>query len=69
MNLNAQRSPYFAEIRHQGIKTLREDNEFYKDDFLIRRQKQLHTANVIITNHAYLVAHAQELGMALDDHT
>lgn len=62
LNLNAQRSPYFAEIRHQGIKTLREDNEFYKDDFLIRRQKQLHTANVIITNHAYLVAHAQELG-------
>ncbi|WP_434737687.1 helicase C-terminal domain-containing protein [Limosilactobacillus sp.] len=62
LNLNAQRSPYFAEIRHQGIKTLREDNEFYKDDFLIRRQKQLHTANVIITNHAYLVDHAQELG-------
>lgn len=62
LNLNAQRSPYFAEIRHQGVKTLREDNEFYKDDFLIRRQKQLHTANVIITNHAYLVAHAQELG-------
>lgn len=62
LNLNAQRSPYFAEIRHQGVKTLREDNEFYNDDFLIRRQKQLHTANVIITNHAYLVAHAQELG-------
>ena len=62
LNLNAQRSPYFAEIRHQGVKTLREDNEFYKDDFLIRRQKQLHTANVIITNHSYLVDHAQELG-------
>lgn len=62
LNLNAQRSPYFVEIRHQGIKTLREDNEFYQDDFLIRRQKRLHTANVIITNHAYLVAHAQELG-------
>lgn len=62
LNLNAQRSPYFAEIRHQGLKTLREDNEFYQDDFLVRRQKQLHTANVIITNHAYLVDHAQELG-------
>lgn len=62
LNLNAQRSPYFAEIRHQGLKTLNENNEFYNDDFLVRRQKQLHSANVVITNHAYLVDHAQELG-------
>lgn len=62
LNLNAQRTPYFAEIRHQGPKTLNPKNEFYQDDFLVRRSRQLQSANVIITNHAYLVAHAQELG-------
>lgn len=62
LNLNAQQSPYFTEIRHQGIQSLNPENDFYHDDFLIRRQKRLHQANIIITNHAYLVTHAQELG-------
>lgn len=62
LNLNVHRLPYLSEIRHQGLKTISEHNEFYQDDFLVRRAKQLHTANVIITNHAYLVDHAEELG-------
>lgn len=62
LNLNIHRLSYLAEIRHQGLKTISERNEFYQDDFLVRRAKQLHTANVIITNHAYLVDHAEELG-------
>ncbi len=62
LNLNSQQSPYFTEIRHQGIRSLNPVNAFYHDDFLVRREKRLHQADIIITNHAYLVAHAQELG-------
>ncbi|MBB1079171.1 DEAD/DEAH box helicase [Limosilactobacillus sp. STM2_1] len=62
LNLNSQQSPYFTEIRHQGIRSLNPSNSYYHDDFLIRREKRLHQADIIITNHAYLVAHAQELG-------
>lgn len=62
LNLNSQQSPYFTEIRHQGIRSLNPSNAYYHDDFLIRREKRLHQADIIITNHAYLVAHAQELG-------
>lgn len=62
LNLNSQQSPYFTEIRHQGIRSLNPANAFYHDDFLVRREKRLHQADIIITNHAYLVAHAQGLG-------
>nr|WP_153709642.1 helicase C-terminal domain-containing protein [Limosilactobacillus caviae] len=62
LNLNSQQSPYFTEIRHQGVRTLNSSNAFYHDDFLVRREKRLHQADIIITNHAYLVAHAQDLG-------
>lgn len=62
LNLTQQKSPYFTEIRHRGIKSLNPSNELYQDDFLVRREKRLKQANVIITNHAYLVAHGQELG-------
>ena len=62
LNLNSQQSSYFTEIRHQGIRSLNPANAFYHDDFLVRREKRLHQADIIITNHAYLVAHAQELG-------
>lgn len=62
LNLNSQRSPYFTEIRHHGLKSLSKDDPFFRDDFLVRRQKKITAANIIVTNHAYLVAHAQELG-------
>lgn len=62
LNLNSTSSPYFTEIRHHGLNSLSQDDQYYRDDFLVRRQKKLAAANVIVTNHAYLVAHAQELG-------
>ncbi|WP_295728141.1 helicase C-terminal domain-containing protein [uncultured Limosilactobacillus sp.] len=62
LNLNSQRSPFFTEIRHHGIASLSKDDPLYRFDFLVRRQKKLSLANVIVTNHSYLVAHAQELG-------
>ncbi|MEY8441330.1 helicase C-terminal domain-containing protein [Lactobacillaceae bacterium 24-114] len=62
LNINPQYSSYLVEIRHRGIKTLDEQGEFYKDDFLIRRNQQLKLANVIITNHEYLLENADKLG-------
>lgn len=62
LNLNAHRSPLFMEIAHHGVKSLAHDDPFYADDFLVRREQRLQNANIIITNHAYLVAHARELG-------
>lgn len=61
LNLNAMNSPFFAQIRHGGLRTLTPDEPYYRDDFLVRRQRALQFANIIITNHAYLVAHADEL--------
>ncbi|MDO4903690.1 MAG: helicase C-terminal domain-containing protein [Limosilactobacillus sp.] len=62
LNLTSTRSPYFTEIRHRGVRTLNPDGEFYKDDFLVRRNQRLDQADIVITNHTYLVAHAMELG-------
>lgn len=62
LNLTSTRSPYFTEIRHRGVRTLNPDSEFYKDDFLVRRNQRLDQADIVITNHSYLVAHADELG-------
>ncbi len=62
LNMTSQNSPYFAEIRHQGVQTLDAQGPYYQDDFLVRQQTKLRHANVIITNHSYLAAHASELG-------
>lgn len=67
LQLTSYRAPYFNEITHQGIASLNPQNNFYDDDFLIRRQRQLVSANIIITNHAYLSQHAQELGEQLEE--
>lgn len=62
LNLTRRTSPYFTEIAHHGLQTIAKDSPFYQDDFLRRRQDQLKSADIIITNHSYLAAHAQELG-------
>ena len=62
LNLTAQKSPYLAEVRHTGLANLASEDPFYRDDFLVYRQRQLAYAPIIVTNQAYLVAHAAELG-------
>lgn len=62
LNLNSQRSSFFTEVRHQGLRSLSSTSPYYQADFLVQRQKQLQSANIIVTNHAYLVSHARELG-------
>lgn len=62
LNLNAQQAAFFIDVRHRGVRSLNRQSPFYQDDFLVRRARQVDTANLIITNHAYLVAHAEELG-------
>ncbi|WP_225420301.1 helicase C-terminal domain-containing protein [Paucilactobacillus nenjiangensis] len=66
LNLVNYNSTYFNEIRHQGIDGLDKDSVFYNDDFLVRRQKAMLDADVIITNHSYLAQHAEELGTNLN---
>lgn len=61
LNLTAPPAAYFNEIRHQGVASLNQQSPYYRDDFLVRRDHQAANANLIITNHAYLVAHAQSL--------
>lgn len=62
LNLTTQKSPYFTEIRHHGVRSLDQDNAFYHDDFLVRLMNRQRYANVVITNHSYLADHAAELG-------
>lgn len=64
LHLATYRAPYFQEIVHEG--TVTEDNPFYDDDFLRRRDQQLSQAQFVIVNHAYLSEHAADLGHQLD---
>lgn len=66
LNLNSYRLPYFSEIRHEGILSLNQQSRYYDDDFLVRQQKALKHASIIVVNHAYLASHAQELGSNTD---
>ncbi|WP_461239433.1 helicase C-terminal domain-containing protein [Paucilactobacillus sp. N302-9] len=62
LNFTNHQMPYFNEIMHTGIDLLDPNDSFYEDDFLIRRNKRLEHANIVITNHAYLSVHGQEIG-------
>ena len=64
LHLATYRAPYFQEVVHEGAT--REDNPFYEDDFLRRRDQHMTQAQVIIVNHAYLSEHASDLGERLD---
>lgn len=62
LNLTSQKSPYFTEIRHHGVRSLDPANAFYNDDFLVGLMNRQKYANVVITNHSYLADHAADLG-------
>ncbi|KRN02231.1 Rad3-related DNA helicase [Levilactobacillus senmaizukei DSM 21775 = NBRC 103853] len=63
LHLATYRAPYFQEVIHEG--TVTEDNPFFDDDFLRRRDQQMAQAQIIIVNHAYLSEHALDLGERL----
>lgn len=62
INFSPQAESYLTEVRHPGLANLSGSDPFYRDDFLVHRDRQLQLANVVIVNQAYLVAHAAELG-------
>lgn len=55
LQLNADQLAHMEQYVHRGIHTLYEDSPFYKWDFLRRRYQMLEKAEIIITNHAFLI--------------
>lgn len=62
LHLTTYQAPYFAEIAHHGVASLKADDPFFKEDFLRRRDQLTAQATFIITNHAYLMRHVAQLG-------
>lgn len=62
LHLTTYQAPYFAEIAHHGVASLKADDPFFKDDFLRFRDQLTAQATFIITNHAYLMRHVAQLG-------
>ena len=53
INLN-QQHPFFDQIKHHGLHTLKKDSLFYEEDFLRLVEEKKEKADVIIVNHAFL---------------
>ncbi|MFT9155294.1 helicase C-terminal domain-containing protein [Liquorilactobacillus satsumensis] len=62
LHLTKYQNPLFDEIRHHGPVSLDSNSPFFEFDFVQRQQLLVKSADLIITNHAYLVRHATELG-------
>ncbi|MHA8262957.1 exonuclease domain-containing protein [Lactobacillaceae bacterium Melli_B3] len=60
LNLN-NHLPYFNEINHQGIKSIRPSQPFYRFDFLRRMRGLNKHSNFLITTHDYLLRHAKQI--------
>ncbi|KRM90896.1 helicase C-terminal domain-containing protein [Liquorilactobacillus cacaonum] len=62
LHLTKMQDPLFDEIRHRGIMSLDNSSVYYPHDFVLRQQLKQDTADLIITNHSYLLNHAESLG-------
>ncbi|MFC6182048.1 helicase C-terminal domain-containing protein [Lactiplantibacillus daowaiensis] len=62
LHLTTYQAPYFREIAHHGVATLKADDPFFKEDFLRFRDQLTAQATFLITNHAYLMQHVAQLG-------
>lgn len=62
LHLTTYQAPYFSEIAHHGVASLKADDPFFKEDFLKFRDQLIAQATFIITNHAYLMQHVAQLG-------
>ncbi|MEJ6400608.1 exonuclease domain-containing protein [Nicoliella lavandulae] len=60
LNLSNQ-SPYCNEINHQGVKSIRPTQPFYRVDFLKRARNSNKYSNFLITTHDYLLRHAKQI--------
>lgn len=62
LQLTVQQLPLFDEIIHHGVESLNPESPYYNFDFMRRRAELIRSADFVVTNHAYLVHHIQELG-------
>ncbi|WP_333589100.1 helicase C-terminal domain-containing protein [Ligilactobacillus acidipiscis] len=61
LHLTKLQDPLFNEIHHRGVEELDSDNPFYSVDFLRRKKLAEKNADFVLTNHAYLSSHIEEL--------
>lgn len=61
LHLTKMQDPLFTEISHHGVEDLDEESSFYAVDFLRRKKVAERKADFILTNHAYLSSHIDEL--------
>ncbi|MFT9373149.1 helicase C-terminal domain-containing protein [Liquorilactobacillus hordei] len=62
LHLTKMQDPLFDEIRHNGPLSIDNGSLYYTHDFVLRQQLKQATADLVITNHAYLLNHAEVLG-------
>jgi ATP-dependent DNA helicase DinG len=62
LHLTKYQDPLFDQIRHTGLESLNPADEFFEFDFLRRQRQHLNEADLLITNHAYLLQHAEQIG-------
>lgn len=62
LHINNHKIPLLNEIRHQGIASLDATNPFYELDFYQRVIRKAHISQIVVTNHAFLLRHADLLG-------
>lgn len=62
LHLTKYQDPLFDQIRHTGLESLNPADPFYEYDFLRRQRQHIAEADLLITNHAYLLQHAQQIG-------
>lgn len=61
LHLTKMQDPLFNEIYHHGVEELDSDDPFYAVDFLRRKKVAEKNADFVLTNHAYLSNHVDEL--------
>ncbi|KRM97505.1 ATP-dependent helicase DinG [Liquorilactobacillus aquaticus DSM 21051] len=62
LHLTKYQNPLFSEIRHHGIDSLETGSAFYTYDFVRRQRAYQENADLLITNHSYLLNHVDLLG-------
>ncbi|KRN88660.1 helicase C-terminal domain-containing protein [Ligilactobacillus ceti] len=63
LNLTTLQEPLFKEVAHKGPQSIQKGDVFYEYDFVRRQEQQIKQADLIVTNHAYLLRHADQLSL------
>lgn len=61
LNQTTSKMPFITSIEHQGLKSLDNTSPFIEVDFLRRQMKRINDSQILVTNHAYLVANYHQM--------